>query len=165
MCGWVQGPVRARCLCRRTARSLLSFLQQIWLRSHSYNETVVAWSTGGAPPGVKVFCACGDGLNSTLTAAASVPFPFPNNVTSGFKEIKADRKKQVYGKGDAVVNKQGSNGCDRMADYTGGQVFTSLSPDCEHIRIIEAGPGANALMDQVFASAGVNIHPNTGLLT
>ena len=141
---------------------LLGFLQTIWQRSHSYNATVVAWSTGGAPAGVKVFCAYGDGLDTVLTSAAAVPFPFPDVAKTGFEQIAANRTEQAYGKGDAIVNKQGSNGCDRMADFTGGFAFTSTSPDCEHIRIIQGGAGATALMDQVFAAAGVNIHPATG---
>lgn len=148
---------------RSDGTSTLDFLASIWSRSHSYDATVVAWSNGVAAAGganVRILCAYGVAVTTDLTTSVDAPRPFPLSVNDpynfvGFRAIR--HLSQVDGPGDGIVNLQGSNGCDRMADATGGQVFTSTSQDCEHIQIVENGPGAQALLNEVMTAAGVDV--------
>ena len=151
----VQGPLF------RTANgtSLLSFINSIWARSHSYDATVQFWSGASAPVNVTVQCAYGVSVKAILTTAAKVPFPFPDDKAAGFKLVAREPRLEAESLGDGIVNLQGSNGCNRMADNTGGEVFPCTSSDCEHIKIVENGLGARELLDRVMTAAGVNVHP------
>lgn len=102
----------------------------------------------------------GTSVKAILTTAAKVPFPFPDgSKAAGFRLIASEPRLQAESLGDGIVNLQGSNGCNRMADNTGGDVFPCASSDCEHIKIVENGRGARELLDRVMTAAGVNVHP------
>ena len=140
--------------------SRLSYLNSIWARSHSYDGSVAFWSSPStAPANVTIQCAYGVAVKNILTAAARVPFPFPANTSAGFSQIEPDKLLQADGLGDGIVNLQGNNGCDRMADNTGGFVFPCTSPDCEHILMVENKPGSRAFLNTVLPAAGINPFP------
>ena len=142
--------------------SVVDYLDAIWPRSHSYDQTVVFWSSQAATPppaNITITCAYGVNVTSIVTSVMKSPVPFPASQADGFKLIVPQQAEQTYGPGDGVVNLQGNNGCNRMADNTGGLAFTCESQDCEHIKMIENKPGSRAFLDTVMPTLGVNISP------
>lgn len=140
--------------------SRLSYLNQIWARSHSYDQSVAFWSSATtAPANITIQCAYGVAVKTLLTTVARVPFPFPTNTSDGFSQIVPEDRLEVDGLGDGIVNLQGNNACNRMADNTGGFVFPCTSQNCEHIEMVENKPGSRALLDQVLPAAGINPTP------
>lgn len=139
--------------------SRLSYLDSIWQRSHSYDASVNFWSSAAVPANVTIQCAYGTDVKAILTSAAKVPIPFPPSAFDGFKLVEPDEALQAFGLGDGIVNLQGNNACDRMADNTGGFVFPCASRDCEHILMVENKPGSRALLDKVLSAAGINPYP------
>lgn len=89
-----------------------------------------------------------------------MPFPFPDgSKAAGFRLVASEQRLQAESLGDGIVNLHGSNGCNRIADNTGGAVFPCTSADCEHIKIVENGRGARELLDRVMTAAGVIVRP------
>ena len=97
-------------------------------------------------------------VSSILTTVIKAPFPFPESRAVGFSQILPVDGEETTGPGDGIVNLQGSQGCDRMADNTGGFVFQCESPQCEHVLIVTNAPGAQVVLNKVLTAAGVNVH-------
>lgn len=144
---------------------LFDYLGSIWARAHSYDQVVAGWTRRGRPSGVRLHCAYGTGLKTIQKSVAKVPFPWVGNPTDfvadfveflaisrvGDEEVSPDT-------GDSIVPIQGSQGCHRLADATGGSVSFRAGEDTGHIQVVsKVTPGSIDLLNRALRHAGVRI--------
>lgn len=144
--------------------SLLAYLDKTWTRAHSYSDVVNGWTRRGGPRNVRLHCAYGTGLPTYQKSVAQAPFPWVGNPTDfvadffEFLDIAEQPDQELLpATGDGIVNIQGSEGCHRLADATGGTIATGSGAETGHIAVLTPSAGSTALLNEILANAGVKI--------